>query len=182
MRPTILATCVFAAACGGQALDSPTSPSSAASSPAQTPAQSGTELPFSGSFTIATTGVLNCPPTCPPTTVRINGIEEGSATYLGRFTAVSVDVVDLAAATSTGTFDFTAANGDQLFTTTIGHDDEFQPPNNLAAVIVATIMGGTGRFEEATGTLTIRFAGILDFASGTSSGSGSLEGHISLNR
>ena len=182
MRPIVLAMCVFAAGCGGQSLDSPTEPTRATTSSAQTPAQSGTELPFRGSFTIATTGVLNCPPTCPPTSLQITGAEEGTATHLGRFTAVSVDVVDLAAATSTGTFNFTAADGDQLFTTTSGGEEEFIPPNTSIVALVATIVGGTGRFEGATGMFTIRHRGTIDFASGTASGSGSLEGQINLNR
>jgi hypothetical protein len=93
-----------------------------------------------------------------------------------------VDVVDLAAATSTGTFNFTAANGDQLFTTTTGGEEEFIPPNTSVVALVATIVGGTGQFAGATGTFTIRERLIIDFASGTSSGSGSLEGQISLNR
>lgn len=181
MRPIVLALCVSAAACSGQAVDSPTSPPRATAA-LPIPAQGGGELPLRGSFTMATTGVVNCPPTCPPTTVTINGTQEGTASHLGHFTATSVDVVDLATATSTGTFTFTAANGDQLFTTTTGGEDQFIPPNTSVVELVATIVGGTGRFAGATGTLTIRHTGAIDFATATSSGSGSLDGQISLNR
>ena len=98
---------------------------------------------------------------------------------LGRFTAVSVDTVDVATATATGTMNFTAANGDRLMTTTIGGEDEFTPPNISSVRAVApTIVGGTGRFANATGTFTVRYRGAIDFANGTSSGAGSFEGHI----
>jgi hypothetical protein len=93
-----------------------------------------------------------------------------------------VDVVDTTTAVSTGTFNLTAANGDQLFTTTTGGEDEFIPPNVSRVTLVATIVGGTGRFDAATGTVTLHQIGVIDFATATSSGSGSFEGHISLNK
>jgi hypothetical protein len=187
MRLVIVCLCLSLAACTGQAPASPTSPSLAPAAPAHSDAPGSTaqasgaaELPFKGSFTITTTGTVNCPPTCPPTTLRVEGREEGTATHLGRFTAVSVDTVDMATATATGTFDFTAANGDRLLTTTTGGEDQFVPPNISHVSVVATIVGGTGRFAGATGTLTIRYVGEIDFANGRSSGSGSIDGHIVL--
>jgi hypothetical protein len=87
--------------------------------------------------------------------------------------------VDQPTATSTGTFNFTAANGDQLFTTTAGGQDAFTPPNVSHVTLVATIVGGTGRFAGATGTFTMQQTSIIDFATGTSSGSGSFDGTIS---
>lgn len=134
------------------------------------------DLPFRGSFTTHTSGEIV------PPTLTVTGIAEGTATHLGRFTATSVDVVDLAAATSTGTFDFTAANGDQLFTTTAGGEDEFTAPNVSHVTLVATIVGGTGRFAAATETFTMQQASIIDFATGTSSGSGSFDGTISRGK
>jgi len=47
---------------------------------------------------------------------------------------------------------------------------------------VATIVGGTGRFAGATGTVTILWSSAIDFAAGTSSGSGSFEGHVNLKK
>jgi hypothetical protein len=176
MRPIIFGLCVFAAACSGQVLDSPTSPTSATALPAQIQARSGTQLPFRGSFTGGGTGVVNCPPTCPPTTLQERGSATGNATHLGHFTARHEAVVDLVALTGTGTFNFTAANGDQLFSTTSGGEDEFIPPNISHVTLVATIVGGTGRFAGATGTFTIRRIGTIDFAAGTSSQSGSFDG------
>jgi hypothetical protein len=146
------------------------------------PAEGGTELPFRGSFTLATSGEVNCPPTCPPTTLTITGNQEGTATHLGRFTATSVNTVDLATTMSTGTFTFTAANGDQLFTTTAGQETAFIPPNISHVTFNAEIVGGTGRFAGATGTFIIRTIGAIDFAAATSTGTGTFEGHINLNK
>lgn len=182
MRSMIFAVCVFAAACSGRNLDSPTSPTTATSTPGQTLAQSGTQLPFSGSFTGESSSVINCPPTCPPTTLTINGVRKGTATHLGAFTATIEDAVDLATATATGTFNLTAANGDQLFTMTSGGEDEFIPPNVSRVTSIATVVGGTGRFANASGTFTVRYSGVIDFAAGTSSESGSFEGQINLNK
>ena len=88
------------------------------------------------------------------TTLTICGTAEGTATHLGRFTAVSVDTVNIATE-SAGTLDFTAANGDRLFTTTAGKEEAFTPPNISRVRQVATIVGGTGRFAGATGTFTV---------------------------
>jgi hypothetical protein len=194
MRPIILVVCVLTAACSGQVSSSPTSPTSAIVAPAQQPpsatstlahsqVESTAQLPFRGSFTGRSAGVLNCPPTCPPTTLTVTGNQTGEATHLGHFTATSHDVVDLATARGTGgTFNFTAANGDQLLTSTTGGEDEFTPPNISHVTLVATIVGGTGRFATATGTLTARFTQTIDFATGTASESGSFEGQINLNK
>ena len=188
MRPIVLSICVFAAACGGQGVDLATSPTSATAALAQydargtvqTQAQHGS-APFKGSFTGESRGVVNCPPTCPPTALTVSGTDEGTATHLGRFAAAFVDVVDLATQTSTGTIEFTAANGDRLFATTAGGQDAFTPPNISHVTLVATIIGGTGRFAGATGLFTIEFAQTIDLANGTASSSGSFVGHINLN-
>ena len=190
MRPIILSLCVFATGCSGQSLHSPTSPTSATTAllgserpdgSAQTQAQNGSSLPFEGSFTGQTSGTVNCPPTCPPTTLTVRGTEEGTATHLGRFTAAVEEVVDTATATGSGTIEFTAANGDRLLATTVGGEDGFTPPNISHIKETATITGGTGRFAGASGTFTIRFTQIIDFANGTATVSGSFEGHINLN-
>lgn len=137
----------------------------------------GTELPFRGSYTINTNGVFT-----PPSTLTINGTATGEATHLGRFSATFVDVVNTTTATSTGTYVLTAASGDELFATTAGGQDQFIPPNISHITLVATIVGGTGRFSGATGTFIIRTVSAIDFATATSSGSGSFEGHIDLNK
>jgi len=186
MRLIVLGVCLFAAACSGQVADSPTSPSTAAVAPGPTQAQGAVQLPFRGTFTGESRGVLNCPPTCPPTILRVTGTDTGEATHLGHFTAVYEDEVDAATATGTGTFTLTAANGDKLFTRYVGGQTEFVPlPGDRGTstiTLVATITGGTGRFAAATGTFAIIRTGIVDFAAGTGTESGSFEGQISLNK
>ena len=86
-----------------------------------------------------------------------------------------------ATATSTGTFHLTAANGDQLFATTAGGEDQFTPPNVSHVTVVATITGGTGRFASATGTFTVERTATINFAAGTSTATGSFEGYINFN-
>jgi hypothetical protein len=140
-------------------------------------AAGATELPFRGSYTFNTNGVFT-----PPSTLTINGTATGHASHLGRFTATFVDLVNTTTATSTGTYSLTAANGDQLFATTAGGEDQFIPPNISHVTLIATIAGGTGRFADATGTFIIRTVSAIDFATATSSGSGSFEGHINLNK
>jgi hypothetical protein len=90
--------------------------------------------------------------------------------------------LDTTNATGTGTFEFVASNGDHLLAKTAGGEDGFTPPNISHVTLVATIEGGTGRFAAATGTFTIQSSQAIDFATNTASGSGSFEGHISLNK
>ncbi len=161
---------------GGCSDRGPTAPAADANPPTISASGGPVELPLRGSFTTLTSGEIV------PPTLTVTGTAEGTATHLGRFTATSVDVVDLASATSTGTFNFTAANGDQLFTTTAGGQDEFTPPNVSHVTLVATIVGGTGRFAAATGTFTMQQTSIIDFVTGRSSGSGTFDGTISRGK
>jgi hypothetical protein len=77
----------------------------------------------------------------------------GNATHLGRFTLTSNFTVDTATFTASGTAAWTAANGDQLFTTVTGHAVVTFPTAAIAET--HTITGGTGRFAEAWGSISI---------------------------
>ena len=173
MRPMILAVSVLAAACSDQTSTSPTSPTIAAL--AQAPSRNATQLPLRGSFTAADRS------TVAPPTLQLQGTGEGNATHLGRFSVTMSEVVSMITATGTGTFDLTAANGDRLFVTTAGGEDAFTPPNVSHVTLVATIVGGTGRFAAATGTFTVERTATINFAAGTSTSFGSFEGRINLN-
>ena len=169
MRLIVLGVCLFAAACSGEDLNSPTSPTNASVGPAQTAARGGTALPFRGSFTTVTD--------VPPPSAHATA--EGTATHLGRFTGtLTADVHP--DNTGTGTFNFTAANGDQLSGRFIGQG-VFIPPNTARITEVATIENGTGRFAGATGTFTMIRFDTIDFATGQATGTGTLEGEINLN-
>jgi hypothetical protein len=169
MRSIICAVCVLAAACSGQSLDSPTSPTGATVSPAQTEARGGTDLPFRGSYT----SVIEVPP---PSAV---GTVEGTATHLGRFTGRLT--AEVTGNTATGKFTFIAANGDQLSGTFVG-EGVFMPPNTATRNEIATIENGTGRFAGATGTFTMVTVDTIDFATGKATGTGTFEGEINLNK
>ena len=181
MRVIVLGVCLFAAACSGQAPNSPTSPASvsvaptsprsASLGPALTAARDGTALPFTASFTTFTD--------VPPPSAHATG--EGTATHLGHFTATLAAEVT-SDNTSTGTFSFTTANGDQLSGTFVGIEGVFIPPNTARITEVATIENGTGRFAGATGTFTMVRFDTIDFATGQATGTGTFEGEIHLNK
>jgi hypothetical protein len=136
----------------------------------QTEAQDGTELPFRGSFTTVTD--------VPPPSAHATA--EGTATHVGRFSGTLAAEVN-PDSSSTGTFTFTAANGDQLSGTFVG-EGVFMPPNTARLTEVATITNGTGRFAGATGAFTIVRFDNIDFATGKATGYGTFEGHINLNK
>jgi len=169
MRLIVLGMCLFGAACSGQNLNPPTSPTNASLGPAQTAARGGTALPFTGSYT----SIIEVPPPSAAGTV------EGTATHLGRFTGTVTAEVD--GNFGTGKFTFVAANGDQLSGTFLG-EGVFMPPNTATRTERATIENGTGRFAGATGTFTMVTVDTIDFANGGKAiGYGSFEGRINLN-
>jgi hypothetical protein len=66
---------------------------------------------------------------------------------------------------STGTFEFIAANGDELFTDIVG-EGSGAPIAHITEC--NTITGGTGRFAGATGNFTIHR--VVDLSTGLTSG------------
>jgi hypothetical protein len=170
MRLIVLGVCLLTSACSGTAVNSPTTPTNASVGPAQTAARGGTALPFRGSFT----SFIDVPPPSAHATT------EGTATHLGRFTGTLTAEVS-PDNTSTGTFNFIAANGDQLSGTFVGIEGLFIPPNTARITEVATIENGTGQFAGATGTFTMISVHTIDFATGTATATGTFEGQINLN-
>jgi hypothetical protein len=119
------------------------------------------EVPFHGSLQATETDTLSFP----FLTVRLSGT--GQATHLGRFTTMFAVQVDVRTSTSLGSFMLIAANGDLVFGTLTGHATTV---GGIASIVeLATITGGTGRFDDATGSFTIER--LLDQATGISSGS-----------
>ena len=134
-------------------------------------AAAGHDLPFKGS--LDGTYTLAFPS---PQTLLVSGTGTGHGTHLGAFTFTYDEVVDLTTGAGTGTYVFTAANGDTLTAEWIGAGFPTSDPNVLRIVENATISSGTGRFVEAGGTFTVeRF---FDFTTGA--GPGSFEGNIHL--
>ena len=92
----------------------------------------------------------------------------GTATYLGKYTSHLTAQVNVLTSHATGAATFTAANGDTLTATVDGQSTPTTIPGVISIVETYTITGGTGRFADATGTITLKI--ILTQATGVSSG------------
>lgn len=105
---------------------------------------------FSGSFELVITVT---DPSLP--LLRITGSGPGIATHLGQSWYESQTVIDYSGTTVElrGNVTFTAANGDELHTSFVGHP---YPNGDGTETIIRqfTVTGGTGRFEGASGSFT----------------------------
>jgi len=112
-----------------------------------------------------------------PTTLSITGTCQLAPAHLGSTTVSAIQTIEPGptgiAYTNTATY--TAANGDQLNTTNVG----FATPtaSGLSLLGTETAVGGTGRFENASGTAAL--TGAVAFTSATTTtGSYSLDGTL----
>ena len=168
-----LVSATVLAACSG-----PTSPTGASSATAgvllsgesgsgRRPSQSQA-VPFKGTIE----GTQSVTPLAFPF-LAVNGSATGNATYLGVFTAHFPHTVNVTTRIGVGTYAFTAANGDTLTA-------DFSGQATQTGVVLieehATVTGGTGRFEGATGTFTVQ----RQFDQATGATRGTFEGTISL--
>ncbi len=134
------------------------------------PMPAGEQVPFKGRLE----GVATVTPLRPPfVLVVVNAT--GNATHLGRFTLAIPHTVNRANGTATGSYQFTAANGDTLTADFTGKARPTATPGVLAIAETATITGGTGRFDGATGNFTAQR--LFNTVTGTTVGS--FEGTIS---
>jgi hypothetical protein len=108
------------------------------------------EVPFKGAFEARLT---ESTPVDPPFLSNLNE-GAGHATQLGRFTLRIPHVVNTTTRVATGTYEFTAANGDTLMATFTGQATPIAP-GVLAVVDTARITDGTGRFVNAAGSFTV---------------------------
>ena len=117
------------------------------------------EVPFKGQFA----GRLSASvPAAPP--LLSNLIEAGGeSTQLGRFTLAIPHLVNTTTRGATGAYEFTPANRDELGATFTGVATVLAP-GVVSVLDTATITGGTGRFENATGHFTVER--IFTFATG----------------
>ena len=118
------------------------------------------QVPFRGRYE----GTATVAPLTPPfVAVDIEG--GGQATHLGNFEVSVPHVTNRSNGTAVGTYAFTAANGDTLtadFTSQVTPTDV---PGVVNVAVTATITGGTGRFEGATGSFDAER--VVDMADGT---------------
>jgi hypothetical protein len=132
-------------------------------------AAAGDQVPFKGSLA----GTATVTPLDPPfASVVIVGT--GNATQLGHFTVEIPHFVNQATRIGSGSYLFTAANGDTL-TADFSGLATLIVPGVLSVAETGTITGGTGRFAGATGT----FATERTFIVATGVTTGSFEGTIS---
>ncbi|HEY0678873.1 MAG TPA: hypothetical protein VGD17_11345 [Chitinophagaceae bacterium] len=107
-------------------------------------------VPFNGSYTTSAQ-ILN-----PPPMMRQQIIGHGQAPHLGKSTFVAISNVNFTVPPPfpiSGTCVWTAANGDEFYSSFVGTATPTgQGTNNV--VMTHTITGGTGRFSDATGTIT----------------------------
>src|SRR5690242_17336663 len=135
-------------------------------------AAADTLVPFKGSFQ-GQEKDQPVPPAGPPQQLLVDGTVTGVASHLGRFTMhynVVVSNPTSPVATSTGSAELTAANGDMIFTTIIGQGVPAQDAPGFAQITEHnTITGGTGRFAGAQGSFIVER--LLELATGITSGS-----------
>ena len=95
------------------------------------------------------------PTTTSPPTLLVDGSGSGNATHLGHFTLTYEFVVDLTTLAGSGSAHFIAANGDSLFAAVTGQAYPTQNPDVVSILEEYTIIGGTGRFAGASGSVTV---------------------------
>ena len=103
-----------------------------------------------------------------PPTFSVDGSGAGRATHFGHFTFTYEFEVTILTGVGVGSAEFTAANGDSLFTGVLGQGSEVV---DAVAIVVEshTITGGTGRFAGATGSFTLER--VVNVVTGVTAGS-----------
>jgi len=173
MRPVLLALCLSTAACSSQTFQSPTSPTRSGPTAVQTQARAATPLPFKGRISGPTSAKIAFP------VIVITSTGTGEASQLGRFTSTGVNTGTLGQPTTNGTWDFVAANGDVLTSTTESTAEPLGPAS-VFVTTVGTITGGTGRFAGASGAYRMTFTDVHDEVTATGTFDGAFDGYIDL--
>jgi hypothetical protein len=168
MRGSLLiTTTVIASAVALACTDAPPTSPNADEAPAAGTAFAATpERPFGGTCTFLST-VLPPESGQPPNVIRFHQDLVCHLTHLGLTTGTTLEISTF---TATGpvfvtTVTYTAANGDQLFTTQTGTGT---PPDQSGVLHFSgteTVTGGTGRFADASGSFS--FAGSVNPATRT---------------
>jgi hypothetical protein len=121
--------------------------------------------PFGGTCTFQST-VVPPAPEQPPNVTLFHVEEVCHLTHLGLTTAVGEETATITTGSAfVTTVTYTAANGDQLFTTETGSGT---PPDASGVIHFSgteTVNGGTGRFADASGSFS--FAGSVTVATRT---------------
>jgi len=102
-------------------------------------------------------------------TLFVSATGSGNATKLGLFTISSQAQVNIPTLASSTSATLVAADGSTLFGSGTGQGTLTATPGIVSIVETYTITGGTGRFEGATGSFTVKR--VLNRATGVSDGS-----------
>lgn len=130
------------------------------------PAAAGQQVPFKGSVQAVESYDVQFP------TMFVDTTGSGEATHLGRFTVTWEFTVNLLNGAGIGSAHFIAANGDSVFTESLGQGEPTSTPGINRVVEAHTITGGTGRFAGATGSFTLeRLASMTGITAGFFKGS-----------
>ena len=165
---TLLCLMASATACS----DDPLEPASSAAL-VQPDVRAAVERPAGGRCVTVTQAL---PPLPPPTlTLQITGTCR--LRHLGRTKMEAIQVVDLQTGSFSNTTTYTAANGDQLFTSFAGQLTSADA-DGVTFVGVETYIGGSGRFEAAHGSSEARGTATQTDATGAGTGEYSTEGSI----
>ena len=128
---------------------------------ATAPARAGDMVPFNGTVS----GYVETQEPVDQCTVHIHVVNFGNANQLGAFTGTAEFYPNFCEdppnITYTGTFDWFAANGDEIFGTFDGYLSPTGTPGVYDNHETAEVTGGTGRFGSATGSFTL--GGQIDF-------------------
>ena len=130
------------------------------------------ELPLKGTLTGVEIDQFE-----PPNTIVVNGTGSGNATHLGLFTVEYEVTVNLATGAGPASAHFVSANGDSLFCEGYGQATDTAIPGVVMITESYTITGGTGRFANATGALTVER--VVELATGVTSGK--FKGNIAIH-
>jgi len=125
-------------------------------------AAAGQPRPFKGSLN----GQFVTAPTDDPTVFLSEARARGNGTHVGRFTKVTSDALNVVTGEVTGAFTMTAANGDLLTGNYTGFA-VLETATTFSWSLNATITGGTGRFENATGEFVFVAGGEFVVVGGT---------------
>ena len=105
-------------------------------------------------------------------TIFVNGSGSGNATQLGLYRVSFQYQVNAPTGSGSGFIQYVAANGDTIFAAVTGQSSPTGTPNVITILEQHIITGGTGRFEGATGTITVErtLYQVTGISSGTISG------------
>jgi hypothetical protein len=111
-------------------------------------ARADDQIPLKGYLSV-TAEPSSTQPDSPLLDVQITGT--GQATVLGNVVVAAAGKLDPATLTYTGSFVWTASNGDTVYGEFVGQFIPTAQPGIFQNIEVFTITGGSGRFEDATG-------------------------------